>query len=623
MRQKLLLTTAGTAFLMLTSCSADEPVAQNTTDGAIKYSVATDNQSRALHSYCTNNMPALFKVWAYLDKTTNKEAELYINGDKISKGNNSGSYADTDGIRYWPSSRTLSFFAFADLGGIKPVVNNGEEVVVSNYTVTQTVSQQPDLMYAVTRRAGATDNNNTVALNFRHALCQVCFKAKNENANQRITIKSVTVGGLYDKGTYTINSSVTTDGNINTHDPNNTNDIGDNKYGQWSDLSKSDLSEPGKYTINLNPVVKLEKTDGNAQNLTCYTDNAENPTSWGNVLNLIPQQLNPNEDNKTNGTYFRLKIKVENKVEHDDNTVSYQLITDPNKNNSGEDEGFQDYIICTDGIEWQQGTRYIYTFSFNTLNNLKTIEYNVTTDDFSDAAEGAPLPVNPPVNTIINGYEAVLMRSGSEPLYFATTNIGAPTKEDFGNFFWWGETGEGHIANDDDNDGTYTTDFQFSRTNEEILTNKPKADIATNFLSGEILKSEKDAATQNWGTPWRMPTVEELEWLKKNCTWEKEINADGKLIGVKVTSKTTGGEIYLPATGCFQGKLNDDERFRNMCWYWSSTIGEEASAATDNDNHAYRLKVSLNNDILQINISDYGYRWNGFPIRPVATPYNN
>ena len=138
---------------MMAACSQDEVVSVRQ-DG-IAYGVSAGTQTRAADSYCNNTLPDYFKVWA-------KSADgLYINGDKIV--NSDGVWTDADGTRYWPDGKTLDFYA---------AVNGDEEISFSD---------------------GAP-------LNFRHALSQVCFRAKNNTKNMSVVIKGVSVGTSPKKG---------------------------------------------------------------------------------------------------------------------------------------------------------------------------------------------------------------------------------------------------------------------------------------------------------------------------------------------------------------------------------------------------------------------------------------
>ena len=67
-----------------------------------------------------------------------------------------------------------------------------------------------------------------------------------------------------------------------------------------------------------------------------------------------------------------------------------------------------------------------------------------------------------------------------------------------------------------------------------------------------VLEAEDDVARVKWGKDWRMPTADEQQELVDNCIWSR-----GRLNGVDgywVTSKQNGKSIFLPKTGCRQGK---------------------------------------------------------------------
>ncbi len=125
---------------------------------------------------------------------------------------------------------------------------------------------------------------------------------------------------------------------------------------------------------------------------------------------------------------------------------------------------------------------------------------------------------------------------------WATCNVGANKPEDYGDYFAWGET-EPKITydwstykwcNGDDNDLTkYCTRkrFGYNRFVDDKIT---------------LLLSD-DAAHANWGGSWRMPTRAEQDELHKKCKW-KWTTQNG-VNGFKVTSKSNGNSIFLPAAG--------------------------------------------------------------------------
>ena len=135
--------------------------------------------------------------------------------------------------------------------------------------------------------------------------------------------------------------------------------------------------------------------------------------------------------------------------------------------------------------------------------------------------------------------------------YWATTNIGAEEPEDYGYYFWWGDTvgyrreGNAWVAVDGSNNN-------FSFSDSATLTwNK---DNATLLAEGYIdstgnLAAAHDAATAHWGASWRMPTEAEIAALISNCTatWTTRNGVYGRLVRGK--DDYADRSIFLPAAG--------------------------------------------------------------------------
>lgn len=128
---------------------------------------------------------------------------------------------------------------------------------------------------------------------------------------------------------------------------------------------------------------------------------------------------------------------------------------------------------------------------------------------------------------------------------WATCNVGALSPSDYGNYYAWGET---------------TTKSTYKEGNCKTY-NKNIDDISGN--------PKYDAARANWGGSWRLPTKAEMEELKKECTWEW--TCQGGHNGYKVTSKTNGNSIFLPAAGCRVKSKSLLYRAGEFGYYWSST----------------------------------------------------
>ena len=196
---------------------------------------------------------------------------------------------------------------------------------------------------------------------------------------------------------------------------------------------------------------------------------------------------------------------------------------------------------------------------------------------------------------------------------WAPWNVGASKAEENGAYFAWGE-----INTKETYDwGTYywMAEGQSDRTNinkYQIADGQFSADwYAKDQFIGDgksTLESEDDAATANWGSGWRMPTMAELEELMNgdNCTWTWVENYhDSDLNGYEVKSKTTAGLLFLPAAD----DRWDSGLFRAGHYgrYWSSELN---SGRAD-----YARYLSFGSSYRN---SRYDDRCSGFSVRAVA-----
>lgn len=179
---------------------------------------------------------------------------------------------------------------------------------------------------------------------------------------------------------------------------------------------------------------------------------------------------------------------------------------------------------------------------------------------------------------------------------WACCNVGASSPIEYGNYFAWGET-SGY------NSGK--TNFEWSNykwcNGSETTMTKYCNDSNYGTVDNKTqLELSDDAARANWGSPYRMPTIDEIYELinTSNCTWEK-INNDGLIeFGYKVTSKTTGNRIFFTPTNSSLGN------------YWSSSL------YTSSANRAFILHISGVGSARAF--SAYQSRFGGLNVRPVA-----
>ena len=195
--------------------------------------------------------------------------------------------------------------------------------------------------------------------------------------------------------------------------------------------------------------------------------------------------------------------------------------------------------------------------------------------------------------------------------YWATKNIGAEKPEDYGYYFWWGDTlgykwenGQ-FVASDGSVSG-----FSFSGANPPTYGK----DLATLQSEGWIISKddtyvlapEHDAAQVHWGGNWRMPTDRELGDLCDKCDWAwTTLNGERGLV-VRGRGAYALASIFLPIAGSGRGDRRDE--FSNG-YFWASVPYSD-----DNDN-AMRLRTSKDAHYVAQDYRSYGYS-----IRPVQSP---
>ncbi len=187
----------------------------------------------------------------------------------------------------------------------------------------------------------------------------------------------------------------------------------------------------------------------------------------------------------------------------------------------------------------------------------------------------------------INGREYVDLGLPSGTLW-ATCNVGANRPEEYGDYFAWGETAPKDY---------YDWSTYFDTDDGGSTFNKYK----NNGGLTELLP-EDDAATKNWGSPWHMPTLVQMQELLDNCT--REWTTQGGVNGTLVTGPN-GNTIFLPAAG----RRWDDELYGagSYGYYWSSSFDPSC------DSNAYYLYFSSG----YWNWYGSDYRYGGRSVRAV------
>lgn len=357
MKKSYLLGALG--LLAMASCSQDETIGINHDGDEITFNVVANNATRAADVYCNQNLPGGFYVSAISDGKT------YIDKDYVTGSN--GNWTNTSGTRYWPET-AVDFYAHVN-GGDAYKWNNGSPKF-EGFTVNNTVGSQVDLLYAVKKNQSKT--NGTVNLNFRHALSQIVFQAKNTNANLYVEIAGVSVANVGGTNTFTFPSE-NTETNIVDHDENADGVYEDGEFGSgisydaswgtWNALTSGSITYSVDFTKTPVP--------GNNTLVALTTANETGKEYNSNAMLLLPQNTTawkPNDNPLPGAT---------------GNTGSYLLVDCAIFNVAGDD--YADGDVCLWGelkegewktkelaipvaFDWQQGKKYVYTLVFGKGN---------------------------------------------------------------------------------------------------------------------------------------------------------------------------------------------------------------------------------------------------------------
>lgn len=164
---------------------------------------------------------------------------------------------------------------------------------------------------------------------------------------------------------------------------------------------------------------------------------------------------------------------------------------------------------------------------------------------------------------------------------WACCNVGASAPEQYGNYYAWGEIQPKAVYNWDT--------YQYYNDNTGIVN--IGSDIGGN--------PNYDAATANWGAPWRMPSIAQMQELLDytTSTWTTQNGVYGRVfIG------PNGGGAFFPAAGL---RFDSERDVGIFGYYWSSTPSDEDKAC------------DLNIHTTFANLDGINPRYGGRSVRPV------
>ena len=168
---------------------------------------------------------------------------------------------------------------------------------------------------------------------------------------------------------------------------------------------------------------------------------------------------------------------------------------------------------------------------------------------------------------------------------WATCNVGAEKPEELGYYFAWGET---------------STKSSYSLSNYKWYNGSDGS--FSKYGNYDELSLSDDAAYVNWGSNWRMPNYDDLsELITSYYTTTVETTQNG-VKGLKITSRSNGNSIFLPAAGYMNGSTLAGAG--TNVYYWSSDSYDQGRVC-------YLRIVDGNATV------DYCSRYMGQSIRPV------
>ncbi len=214
--------------------------------------------------------------------------------------------------------------------------------------------------------------------------------------------------------------------------------------------------------------------------------------------------------------------------------------------------------------------------------------------------------------TIVKGHGRVQLWEGGP--YWAETNIGAEEPEEYGLYFWWGDTigyrceNDAWVASDGSSQNLQSDDDPICRQTFEKSRSALRNGGWTTAKG--VLAPEHDAAHVHWGGKWRTPTLPELSALVSNCdwTWTTQNGVYG-YIG-RGRGDYASASIFLPAAAYT---------------YWDGTPGYAgwsgsymSSGPVSDDGIFYHVDGLGFSGSRVSPCADWGgYRFIGRPVRPV------
>ena len=274
-------------------------------------------------------------------------------------------------------------------------------------------------------------------------------------------------------------------------------------------------------------------------------------------------------------------------------------------------EDSKSYDFCVDAVIPDSGTTNGLSQFWVVQNGTKQNNFKVTANgDYhliwdAKADLGSTRCTNMVVSVnLLRWRDKVQLWEGGP--YWATTNIGAEKPEDYGYYFWWGDTvgykreNDKWVASDGSN-----SNFSFTGSNVPTYFKRNSALQSEGWITADgALAPEHDAAHKHWGGDWRMPTWQEFGDLISKCDWNWTTMNGVNGYVVCGRGDYSSASIFFPCAGYGYGT---SLRYPGSCgFFWSSVPNSDYECA-------WRLSFHSGGH----NSSYVGSRVDGRSVRPL------
>lgn len=312
MKTKLLFGVLAAAALA--SCNNDDVVKVNNGKG-IFFRTSLDNPVTRANTISQSNLDVF-----YVTAVGSEPVLMTHNGVRSTDGGNTW---NCDRVYFWPDYR-VRFFAYSHLDTTLVKIDNVSQKILG-FEPAHTVSGQKDLVVSYNSGTRKANEAGGVAMNFKHALSQIEFRAKCSNSNIKINVRGVKLANVATKGDFTFPDEVTDASYVLRQE-------------KWDNLKGGDA--PSRAYVIRGDEFSLT---GDAKSLMFGNDN----------FMLLPQKQHKwNATRDTTGVYISVLCQIFN-VDGDNKTQLFPKTA-----------GLFGFAAVPVEIDWQPGKKYIYTLDF-------------------------------------------------------------------------------------------------------------------------------------------------------------------------------------------------------------------------------------------------------------------